>query len=377
MIISRTPFRISFFGGGTDYPSWYLKYGGSVLSTSIDKYCYITCRVLPPFFEHRLRIVYGKIEVCQKVDEIQHPAAREILRFLKLDQGLEIHHDGDLPARSGMGSSSSFTVGLLHALYAHLGIMPSKKQLATESIHIEQNMIEETVGSQDQVSAAYGGLNRINFSTSGEIDVRPLTLSTEKMRELDSHLMLFYTGIKRTASDIAKSYIEDIDGRRELLGKIQKMADEGVAILQRNSSIYEFGVLLHKAWELKKSLGTDVSNGYVDELYQRVRKAGAIGGKIAGAGGGGFLLLFVLPSAQRKVREALSDKIHVPFRFESGGSQIIFYQPEREDYSELEKDRATRAISSFKELDSMKKQSGVIRKVVVKPKSIAHMKSTL
>lgn len=366
MIISRTPFRISFFGGGTDYPSWYLKYGGSVLSTSIDKYCYITCRVLPPFFEHRLRVVYGKIEACQSIDEIEHPAVREVLRFLRLEQGLEIHHDGDLPARSGMGSSSSFTVGLLHALYAHMGVMPSKKQLAHESIQIEQNIIKETVGSQDQVCAAYGGLNRITFSTNGEIGVQPLTLSTAKVRELDSNLMLFYTGIKRTASDVAQSYVEDIDSRRKLLEKIQKMADEGISILQSNSSIYEFGALLHKAWELKKSLGADISNGYVDELYQRARKAGAIGGKITGAGGGGFLLLFVPPLSQTKVREALGKQIYVPFRFELGGSQIIFYEPEREDYSELEKDRATRVISSFKELDSMKKKPDVVQDVVVK-----------
>jgi D-glycero-alpha-D-manno-heptose-7-phosphate kinase len=355
MIISRTPFRISFFGGGTDYPSWYLKHGGSVLSTSIDKYCYITCRVLPPFFEHRLRVVYGKIETCQSVDEIEHPAVREVLRFLRLEQGLEIHHDGDLPARSGMGSSSSFIVGLLHALYAHKGVMPSRKQLATESIKIEQDIIKEIVGSQDQVCAAYGGLNRITFSTNGEIGIQPLTLSIAKVRELDSHLMLFYTGIKRTASDVAQSYVKDIDSRRELLEQIQKMADEGISILQSNSSIYEFGILLHKAWMLKKSLGADISNGYVDELYQRACKAGAIGGKITGAGGGGFLLLFVPPLAQRKVREALSEKIHVPFRFESSGSQIIFYEPEREDYSKSEKDRAKRAISPFRELVSAKK----------------------
>jgi len=376
MIISRTPYRISFFGGGSDYPSWYLKYGGSVLSTSIDKYCYITCRVLPPFFEHRLRIVYGKIEVCQRIDEIQHPAVREILRFLKLDQGLEIHYDGDLPARSGTGSSSSFTVGLLHALYAHLGIMPSKKRLATESIHIEQNIIKETVGSQDQVCVAYGGLNRITFFTNGEISVQPLTLSTAKVRELDAHLMLFYTGIKRTASDIAKSYIEEINGKRELLEQIQKMTDEGIAILQRNSSIHEFGVLLHKAWMLKKSVGADISNGYVDELYRRARKAGAIGGKITGAGGGGFLLLFVPPSAQRKVREALSEKIHVPFCFESGGSQIIFYEPEREDYSELERERGKRIIASFKELDSIKKL-GRIRTVAAAERHTRNVEETV
>lgn len=355
MIINRTPLRVSFFGGGTDYPSWYLKYGGSVLSTSIDKYCYINCRVLPPFFEHRLRIVYSITELCCHFDEIQHPAVRETLRFLEIDQGLEIHYDGDLPARSGMGSSSSFTVGLLHALYALKGIMPSRKRLAQESIHIEQNLIGETVGSQDQICAAYGGLNQIIFSTAGEIDVRPVTLSLDRVKELDSHLMLFYTGIKRTASEVANGYVEDIDSKYKVLKNIQKMVDKAIDILQSGCCICKFGELLHETWMLKRSLSPDVSNGMVDALYEQARQAGAIGGKIAGAGGGGFLLLFVPPSAQKRVREALGKQIHVPFHFESSGSQIIFYEPEQQDYSELERDRAKRVISSFKELDSIKK----------------------
>jgi len=355
MIINRTPFRVSFFGGGTDYPSWYLTYGGSVLSTSIDKYCYINCRVLPPFFEHKLRIVYSKTELCGRFDEIKHPVVRETLRFLGIDQGLEIHYDGDLPARSGMGSSSSFTVGLLHTLYALKGVMPSKKQLAMESIHIEQNMIRETVGSQDQVSAAFGGLNQIIFSTTGEVDVQPVTLSIDRIQELDSHLMLFYTGIKRTASEIANGYVEAIDRKYKVLKKIQKMVDNVIDILQSGSHICKFGELLHETWMLKRSLSPDVSNGMVDALYEQARQAGAIGGKITGAGGGGFLLLFVPPSAQKKVREALGKQIHVPFHFESSGSQIIFYKPEQQDYSELERDRAKRVISSFKELDSIKK----------------------
>lgn len=355
MIINQTPFRISFFGGGTDYPSWYLKYGGRVLSTSIDKYCYITCRVLPPFFEHRLRIVYGKMECCQHFGEILHPAVRETLRFLKLDQGLEIHHDGDLPARSGMGSSSSFTVGLLHALYAHQGIMPSKKRLALESIHIEQNMIKETVGSQDQICVAYGGLNLINFSTSGEIDVQPVTLPIERTEQLNSHLMLFYTGIRRTASDVAQEYVNDLDNKQKLLSQMQTMVDASIEILSSGSDICEFGELLHKTWMLKRELGSNVSNPTVDELYGRAKGAGAIGGKITGAGGGGFLLLFVPPSKQKKVREALAEKIHVPFHFESGGSRIIFYQPEHEDYTKLEKDRAKLPIKGFRELALLKK----------------------
>lgn len=359
MVINRTPFRISFFGGGTDYPSWYLKHGGCVLSSSIDKYCYITCRALPPFFEHRIRVVYAKTECCQNIDEIQHPAVREVLRFLKLDCGLEIHHDGDLPARSGMGSSSSFTIGLLHALYAYQGIMPSKQQLALEGIHIEQNMIKETVGSQDQICVAYGGLNQIIFSTNGQIEVRPVTLSVSRMNELESHLMLFYTGIKRSASDVAKGYVDDIDKRYGVLKKIQGTVEKGMAVLKNSSDICEFGELLHETWMLKKSLSSDVSNYHIDELYEQARTAGAIGGKLTGAGGGGFLLLFVRPSAQNQVRKALGHHIHVPFRFESSGSQIVFYQPEREDYSELEKDRVNHPINSFRELHSIRKASDI------------------
>jgi len=351
MIINRTPFRISFFGGGTDYPSWYLKHGGSALCTAINKYCYISCRILPPFFEHKLRIVYSKMELCKGLEQIQHPAVRETLRFLKFNKGLEVHHDGDLPARSGMGSSSSFTVGFLHALYAIQGLMPSKKQLAKESMHIEQDMIKEMVGSQDQVCAAYGGLNHIIFSKNGEISVRPLTLSIDRMEELNSHLMLFYTGIKRTASDVAKSYVEDFDKKYKLLYGIGKMVDEGISILQGDASIRKFGELLHETWALKKSLGSNVSNKSVDDLYSRARKAGAIGGKITGAGGGGFLLLFVPPSKQDRVREALGEQILVPFRFEFNGSQIIFYEPEIEDYSALEIDRSKRVIKAFEELE--------------------------
>ena len=211
MIISRTPFRISFFGGGTDYPGWYRNHGGSVLATTIDKYCYLTVRHLPPFFDHRIRLVYSRIEECQRVSEIQHTGAREALSFLEVDRGIEIHHDGDLPARSGLGTSSSFTVGLLHALYALRGQMPTKRQLALDSIHIEQDLIQETVGSQDQFSASFGGFNHIIFDKNGEIHVKPMTINSERILELNSNLMLCYTGIKRTASDVAKSYVDDIE----------------------------------------------------------------------------------------------------------------------------------------------------------------------
>ncbi|HOI72931.1 MAG TPA: hypothetical protein PLO63_02180 [Syntrophales bacterium] len=353
MILSRTPFRISFFGGGTDYPSWYLKHGGSVLATTINKYCYISCRWLPPFFEHRIRVVYSKIENCQSFEEIQHPAVREILRFLSIHNGIEIHHDGDLPARSGMGSSSAFTVGLMHALYGLSGTMPSKNQLASNSIRIEQEILRETVGSQDQISAAYGGFNQIIFKPNGDFVVRPITIATERLAELNRHLMLFYTGIKRTASDVAKSYIKDFENNNERLQEMHGMVKEGLAILNGTGSIQTFGELLHESWELKRGLGGKVSNGVVDDLYANARANGAIGGKITGAGGGGFLLLFVPPVSQENVRRSLRQLLHVPFKFDNTGSQIIFYEPEKEDYLAMESIQDRSAIAAFREMASI------------------------
>ncbi|MHC1701436.1 MAG: kinase [Humidesulfovibrio sp.] len=354
MIICRTPFRVSFFGGGTDYPGWYREHGGQVLSTAIDKYCYITLRYLPPFFEHRIRAVYSKIEQCQVIDEIKHPAIRETLRFMNFDRNVEIHHDGDLPARSGMGSSSSFTVGLLHALYALKGLMPSKEQLARESIIIEQEYIKETVGSQDQCAAAYGGFNHIIFHKDGEIEVRPLTLSATRLGELSDHLMLFYTGIMRTASDVAQTYVENLGAKELLLRQMHTMVDDGIKIVQSNRCICGFGELLNEAWTAKRNLSANISNGVVDEYYERARENGAIGGKLIGAGGGGFLMLFVPPSARDRVREALSELLHVPFQFNRHGSQIIFYEPQPEDFRLAERDRKRRDIQGFRELGSIK-----------------------
>ncbi len=349
MIISRTPYRISFFGGGTDYPAWYRQHGGSTLATSIDKYCYLTCRYLPPFFEHRFRIVYSKIEDCQTIDEIVHPSVREVLRYCNISRGMEIHHDGDLPARSGMGSSSAFTVGLLHALYGLKGHMPSKRQLAMESIHIEQEILKEIVGSQDQISAAYGGFNHISFLTNGEISVRPITISPERMNELNSHIMLFYTGIKRTASNIAESYVCAIQDKKRQLRIMKDLLEESISILTSSQDISGFGELLHEAWQAKRSLSAKVSNSYVDEIYSEAISSGAIGGKLTGAGGGGFLLLFAAPHLQEKVRASLNRLIHVPFKFEFSGSQIIFYDPET-DYLEEEKARDMQSIQAFREL---------------------------
>ncbi len=359
MIISRTPFRISFFGGGTDYPAWYRRHGGAVLATTIDKYCYITCRYLPPFFEHKIRIVYSKIENCHSVDEVAHPSVREALRFLNLDRGVEIHHDGDLPARSGMGTSSSFTVGLLHALHALEGRMPGKKQLAAEAIQVEQERIGETVGSQDQVSAAYGGLNHIVFHPNGDISVQPITISKDRLGELNSHLMLFYTGLKRTASEIADSYVGNVDEKKRELRVMKDLVDESISILVSGQEITDFGELLHEAWQAKRSLSSQVSNPIVDQIYEESMAAGAVGGKLIGAGGGGFMLLFVPPCHQSRVRERLNSLLHVPFRFEYSGSQIIFFDLE-EDYADQEMARANQPIREFQELVLTRKKKEAV-----------------
>lgn len=333
MIISRTPFRLSLFGGGTDYPSWYTKHGGAVLATTIDKYCYLTCRYLPPFFEHRYRLVYSRIENCQTREEISHPVVRAVLEYLNIDGGVEIHHDGDLPARSGMGSSSAFTVGLLHALSALKGEMRSREQLAREAIHVEQKLLNETVGCQDQIITAFGGVNHISFTPSGDFSVRPVTVSKQRVRALESNLMLFYTGVERIASQVANSYANDLnESKRRQLRLVRDLVEEAIDILQGDGDLEPIGGLLDEAWNAKRSLSTQVSTDGIDGLYDAARRAGALGGKLVGAGGGGFMLLFVPPTRQQAVKDALRGALHVPFRFQFSGTQIIFYDPER-DYS--------------------------------------------
>jgi D-glycero-alpha-D-manno-heptose-7-phosphate kinase len=329
LIVTKTPFRISFFGGGTDYPAWYRVNGGQVLATSIDKYCYITCRKLPPFFEHKHRIAYSIIERVNTISEIEHPAVRAVFDWAKVEDGLEVHHDGDLPARSGLGSSSTFTVGLLHALHALRGQMVSQEQLAKEAIDIEQNKLLENVGSQDQISAAYGGFNRITFHNDDSFDVEPLMISNERKKLLNSHLMLFFTGFSRIADSIAKSKIENFSNRKEELSNISKMVDLGIDMLTSSqASISDFGLLLDEAWSNKRALSNQVSNPQIDAIYSKAKAAGAIGGKILGAGGGGFMLLFVPLGQQASVRNALSDLVHVPFKFDNSGSRVVLYQPD-------------------------------------------------
>lgn len=328
MIITRTPFRISFFGGGTDYPAWYQEHGGVVLATTIDKYCYISCRYLPPFFEYKHRIVYSRIENVQCADEIEHPAVRAVLGWAACDEGLEIHHDGDLPARSGLGSSSSFTVGLVQALAALRGKYTSKEELAKSAIHIEQQIINETVGSQDQISAAFGGFNRIEFMRNGTFQVSPIILAEDRLHKLQSHLMLFFTGFSRISSEVARSQMANLKSCEVELKRMGAMVDNAIQVLQdTNSPIGEFGELLHQSWLCKRSLSDKVSTPAIDTMYEEAMDAGATGGKILGAGGGGFLLLFVKPKLQSQVRERLKHLVHVPFKFEDSGSRVVLYQP--------------------------------------------------
>ena len=328
MIITRTPFRVSFFGGGTDYPAWYQEHGGSVLATTINKYCHISCRILPPFFDHKHRIVYSLIENVNHINEIKHPAVRSVLGWSKVTQGLEIHHDGDLPARSGLGSSSSFTVGLLHALKGLSGKMSSKDCLAQDAIHIEQNVIGENVGSQDQISAAYGGFNRIEFHKDDTFNVIPVIIPNYRRVELRDHLMLFFTGFSRIASEIAKSQIENLKNREKELNLMRTMVDEAISLLQNsNEPIESFGKLLDASWKHKRSLSDQISTPDIDELYNTALGAGAIGGKILGAGGGGFLLLFAKPENHSAIRERLNKLVHVPFNFETAGSHVVLYKP--------------------------------------------------
>ena len=321
MLITRSPMRISILGGGTDYDAWTSKHTGEVISTSIDKYCYLFVKELPNYFDHKYRVVYRDIEATQTIDEIKHPSVRECLRYSGIECGVEIHHAGDLPARSGMGSSSAFTVGLLNALYCLQGRYVSKYELAKQAIHIEQNILKENVGSQDQVASAYGGFNHI-FFTDGDFTVYPIITGKERIRELNDHLMLFFTKINRTASDIASSFVGTLDINRRQQRISKDLADEGVSVICSNKDIRQIGELLHEYWLMKRSLSDKVSNDYIDSLYEKAREVGAIGGKITGAGGGGCMLLFVEPHLQDKIREEFKNLVYIPFEFENIGSHV-------------------------------------------------------
>lgn len=329
MIISRTPYRISFFGGGTDYPAWYLKEGGAVLSTTIDKYCFITCRYLPPFFNTRHRIVWSHLETVWRVADILHPAVREGLRHLKFDDsvGVEIHHQGDLPARSGIGSSSSFVVGLIKALSALRGEMLSKHALAQKAIELEQSVLKENVGCQDQIATAYGGFNVIRFPSTDDFQIEPVTISTSRVEELESHLLLLYTGVGRSSSDVAAEFVSGLAEKGGALRQMMGMVESAIRILTASGSLDDFGRLLHESWMLKRSLSSTITSPEVDAVYEAARAQGALGGKLLGAGSSGFMIFYVPPERQAGVIGALSRYLRVPFCFESNGSAIIYYDP--------------------------------------------------
>lgn len=325
MIIVRTPNRISFFGGGTDYPSWYEAHGGAVISATINKYSYITVRELPPFFPYKHRIRYYEQEEVAELSEIRHPSVRESALYLGYDRGLEVVHNADLPARSGLGSSSTFTVGMLHALHALKGYIPTKRELAAQAIHVEQQKIGETVGSQDQIAAAFGGLNLIRFAKSN-FEVEPLTITGEKMEFLQDHLLLCFTGFARTASEIAAEQVSRTTENSSLLHEMAKTTDSALELFRaRNFDLAGLGSLLSYQWEAKRQLSGIVTNPDLDEIYARGLEAGAYGGKLLGAGGGGFMLFVADPRMHDDIRSAIGDKMFVPVRFENTGSTVVYY----------------------------------------------------
>ncbi len=325
MILTKTPFRISFFGGGTDFPSWYLTEGGATLSTTIDKYCYISCRVLPPFFQTKHRIVWSYIESVPVINDILHPAVRLGLNYMGLDDstGIEIHHQSDLPARSGVGSSSAFVVGLISALALFKGKKLSKHQLAQKAIELEQNVLKESVGSQDQIAASYGGFNQIEFHSGGEFQVHPVALPADRLAEFQSKLLLFYTGSARNGIELAAKVISNIPKSKPTLRLMRQMVDEGMNILTSNQSLSAFGSLLHEGWALKQQLNSAVSNPYIDSIYEKAIKHGALGGKVLGSGGSGFILFYVPEERRQKVIKALANCFHVPFCFEREGTSVL------------------------------------------------------
>ncbi len=326
MIITKTPFRMSFFGGGTDMPSFFNEHGGAVISTTFDKYCYVNVRHLPPFMPYLSELVYSKFERVNNIDEIIHPLIRECMRLHDIHE-IRLTYEGDLPARTGLGTSSTFAVGMLNAFCALKGKMMSKHQLAEEAIHVERDILQEHGGWQDQVAAAYGGLNRIDFS-EGQFKVTPIIIHPDRKKELDDNLMLFYTGVQRFSSEIqADTFAKPVDKTKQLL-EMLALIDEAQGILtNKNVSLNEFGKLLDYTWKLKRGTGNKISNNSIDDLYDRGIKAGALGGKLLGAGGGGFLLFYVEKDKQENVLKALDELMHVPFQFESEGSTVIHYNP--------------------------------------------------
>lgn len=326
MIITRTPFRMSFFGGGTDFPDFYKEHGGSVISTSFDKYCYVNVRHLPRFFEYTTQLVYSRMEFTNNVDEIEHPAIREAMKYLDMHE-LRIAYDADLPARSGLGTSSSFAVGLLNSFYSLKGKYADKKKLADDAIYLERVLCNESGGIQDQIAASYGGLNRITFDAEGYY-VNPIIISPERKHQLNDNLLLFFTGFSRFSSDIQVATQGVLKDKQSQLLEMLSMVDDAEHILTSKCDLNEFGKLLDHTWKLKRGITNRISTDSIDSLYAKGIEAGALGGKLLGAGGGGFLLFYVEPDKRARVLNAMEQLLHVPFEFENGGTKVIHYTPE-------------------------------------------------
>lgn len=330
MIITRTPFRMSFFGGGTDMPEFFNKNGGAVISTTFDKYCYVTVRHLPRFFDWKTELTYSKIERVNRTDEIEHPLIRNAMKMLDMEE-LRVTYEADLPARSGLGTSSSFAVGMLNAFNCLKGKYKGKRQLADAAIKLERYICNETGGWQDQIAASFGGLNRINFK-DGSYEVLPLIISPERKRLLNNNLMMFFTGFTRFSSEIQAANKVPPEKEKDKENRLKEMlsiVDEAEDILSNNSRpLRDFGFLLDRTWQLKRQTGSAVSTPQIDSLYEKGRDAGALGGKLLGAGGGGFLLFYVEPDKQDSVKCAMRDLLYIPFRFENSGSQVLYYEPE-------------------------------------------------
>lgn len=310
------------FGGGSDYPSWYKEHGGMVLTSTIDKYCYLSVRYMPAFLGYKYNACWSKMERVNKLNDLEHSGVRGCLQYMGIDEGFEINHAGDLPARSGLGSSSAFTVGMLHALHALQGRHVSKAQLASEAIEVEQVVLKETVGIQDQIECAHGGFNVIEIYRDGEYTVRPVIIHADRKASLESKLMLFFTGLQRHSSEIADSQVSNIERKEHELKAIQNLVPKALEAMT-NGNLDDVGSLLHETWMLKRELSDKVSNKEIDGLYTAAREAGAIGGKLLGAGGGGFFLFYVPEDRHASVREAMNGLLDIPFKFENGGSQIV------------------------------------------------------
>ena len=327
MIITKTPFRMSFFGGGTDMESFFMENGGAVLSTTFDKYCYVNVRHLPRFFDYSTELSYAKIERVTDVNDIQHPALREAMKMLDMHE-IRLTYEADLPARSGLGTSSSFAVGMINAFYALKGKYADKKKLADAAIYLERELCKEAGGWQDQIAASYGGFNRINFNSDG-YEVLPLIINPERKRQLNNNLMMFFTGFTRFSSDVQKANASNKADKVNQLKEMLALVDEAEKVLvDKQSDLDEFGRLLDHTWRIKRKTGNTVSTNSIDELYDKGLKAGALGGKLLGAGGGGFLVFYVEPDKQEKVKKAMEDLLYIPFEFEDGGTRVIHYSPE-------------------------------------------------